>query len=87
MFAACARSTSHMTRRTLFLGLMVGWCLLLSERPAHAYMDPGSGSMFLQLVLGGAAGIALIGKLYWRRFLGFFGLRQRDEHTDRQSPN
>jgi len=72
-----------MMRRTSFLGLLVVWCLLMSERPAHAYMDPGSGSMFLQLVLGGAAGIGLIGKLYWRRFLGFFGLRQRDEQSER----
>jgi len=76
-----------MMRRTSFLWLIVVWCLFMSERPAHAYMDPGSGSMFLQLVLGGAAGIALICKLYWRRFLGFFGLRQHDEHSERQSNN
>ena len=30
-----------------------------------AYMDPGTGSLFLQLLLGGVAGAALIVKLYW----------------------
>lgn len=76
-----------MMKRTSFLGLLVVWCLLMSERPAHAYMDPGSGSMFLQLVLGGAAGIGLICKLYWRRFLALFGIQHRDEHSERQSTN
>ena len=33
--------------------------LLLGVRPAHAYLDPGTGSMILQLVLGGVAGGAI----------------------------
>ena len=34
---------------------------------AHAYIDPGSGSVLLQLILGGVAGIAVVVKLYWER--------------------
>lgn len=41
--------------------------LLFLERPVHAYLDPGSGSMFLQLLLGGVAGVGVILKLYWHR--------------------
>jgi hypothetical protein len=33
--------------------------------------------MFLQLVLGGIAGIAVIGKLYWQRLISFFTGRKR----------
>ena len=32
-----------------------------------AYLDPGAGSMILQVLAGGVAGIAVVGKLYWRR--------------------
>ena len=46
--------------------------------PAYAYLDPGTGSVILQVLLGGAAGLALAGRLYWRRFLEIIGVR-RDE--------
>lgn len=39
--------------------------ILVSE--AHAYIDPGSGSVLLQLILGGAAGVGVVVKLYWER--------------------
>jgi hypothetical protein len=67
-----------MERYLLFLATIV-WCLLISERPALAYMDPGSGSMLLQLLLGGVAGVALIAKLYWRRLFSLVGLRRQDD--------
>jgi hypothetical protein len=38
-----------------------------------AYLDPGSGSMLVQLLLGGVAGAAVIVKLGWQRFRGMFG--------------
>jgi len=48
----------------------------------HGYLDPGSGSMILQLLAGGAAAVAVGGKLFWRRILGFFGLRRDDERHE-----
>ena len=45
---------------------------------AHAYLDPGTGSMILQVLLGGVAGLALVGKLYWHKLLSLFGLRKED---------
>ncbi|MBA3324481.1 MAG: hypothetical protein H0T41_04150 [Rhodobacteraceae bacterium] len=47
----------------------------LSTTPAHAYLDPGTGSMILQVLLGGVAGVALAGKLYWHRLLTMVGVR------------
>jgi hypothetical protein len=32
-----------------------------------SYIDPGSGSLLLQALAGGAAAVAVTGKLYWRR--------------------
>lgn len=43
----------------------------------HAYLDPASGSMMLQVLLGGVAGAALAAKLFWHKILGLFG--RRDE--------
>ena len=37
-----------------------------------AYLDPGSGSMLVQLLLGGVAGAAVIIKLGWERFRDMF---------------
>lgn len=43
--------------------------------PASAYLDPGTGSMVLQLLLGGVAGALVIIKLYWQRLKGMFGAK------------
>ena len=40
--------------------------------PAYAYLDPGTGSMILQLALGGIAGVLVVGKLYWYRLKSLF---------------
>lgn len=40
---------------------------LVPLRTAHAYIDPGTGGMLLQLLLGGVAGALVILKLYWYR--------------------
>ena len=41
-------------------GLLMGIVVV----PAHAYLDPGTGSILLQLLLGGVAGFLVIIKLY-----------------------
>lgn len=52
----------------------------MSTTGAHAYLDAGTGSMILQLLLGGIAGIAIAAKLYWYRLLSLFGVKSK---TDR----
>jgi len=44
-----------------------------------SYLDPGSGSMILQMLAGGTAALAVTGKLYWRRMLKFLRIRKEDE--------
>ena len=41
-----------------------------------AYLDPGTGSMLVQLVVGGVAAIAVTAKFYWRRLLTFLRIRK-----------
>jgi hypothetical protein len=64
------------------LSLMLSALFLgLSTSSAHAYLDPGTGSMILQLLLGGFAGLALAGKLYWHRLLVFIGVRKESRRS------
>jgi hypothetical protein len=58
--------------------VLVAAFLLAWEPPVEAYLDPGSGSMLIQLLLGGVAGVAVILKLYWRRILDLLHLRGHD---------
>lgn len=55
---------------------VAAWFYGASSTPAYAYLDPGTGSMILQILLGGVAGVALVGKLYWHRFLTMIGVRR-----------
>jgi hypothetical protein len=41
-----------------------------------AYLDPGSGSMILQILAGGVAAVAVTAKLYWNRVLRFLRIRK-----------
>ena len=52
---------------------------LFVPRASHAYLAPTSGSILLQVLLGGIAGVALALKLFWHRILGFFGIGGSDD--------
>jgi hypothetical protein len=43
------------------------------------YIDPGSGSMILQVLLGGIAAAAVALKVFWRRVLEFLHLSKPSE--------
>lgn len=39
--------------------------------PAYAYLDPGTGSMALQLIIAGLLGAIFTIKTWWRTFIAF----------------
>jgi hypothetical protein len=43
------------------------------------YLDPGSGSMLLQIILGGVAAAGVTAKLTWRKFLRVLRLRKDED--------
>jgi hypothetical protein len=47
--------------------------------PSPAYIDPGSGSLLLQIILGGVAAVGVTAKLTWRRVLRTLRIRKDDE--------
>jgi hypothetical protein len=42
------------------------------------YVDPGSGSMVLQLLLGGVSGLYVIFRMFKQKILGIFGIRTEE---------
>jgi hypothetical protein len=59
--------------------------LLTASIKAEAYLDPGTGSMLLQVVLGGVAAIGVAIKLYWHKLRASIGLRKK-EKPENESP-
>jgi hypothetical protein len=54
-------------------------------RTVLAYLDPGSGSMMLQVLAGGIAAAAVTLKVYWRRLLVFLRIRKPVEEPAQQA--
>lgn len=52
-----------------------------------AYLDPGSGSMILQIIAGGLAAVAVTAKLYWNRILRLLRIRKDDEPDTERRPD
>jgi len=55
---------------------------LVAATPAHAYVDPGSGSYLFQFMIAGVAGSVYAVKTFWGRIRPFFSQRTRkhDQH-------
>ena len=48
-----------------------------------AYLDPGTGSMLLQLLVGGVAAVGVTAKFYGRRILRFLRIRKAEPERER----
>ena len=46
--------------------------LFWSIRKAHAYIDPGTGSYIIQVMIGGLLGAAFALKVYWKKVKAYF---------------
>ena len=55
---------------------------LLFSINAYAYLDPGTGSVLLQVILGGAAAIGVALKMYWHRLRAVLGFSSKEEPED-----
>jgi len=59
--------------RTYMAVLAVPAMLLFSTQDAYAYLDPGTGSMILQGLIGGIAGGMFAIRIYWSKLKSRFG--------------
>jgi hypothetical protein len=74
--------SSKSGERTRPIGPAAAACLLLAlvltPSPAWAYLDPGTGSIILQVLLGGVGGALVIARLYWGQIKEFFSRKPQD---------
>jgi len=57
--------------------------LLLTIAPsALAYLDPGTGSMLLQVILGGIAAVGVALKLFWHKIRVALGMSKKTAAED-----
>lgn len=60
--------------------------LLLIATDTLAYLDPGTGSMLLQVILGGVAAVGVVIKLYWHKLRVAIGLSRKSDPEDKADP-
>ncbi|WP_112661800.1 hypothetical protein [Microvirga flavescens] len=58
-----------MNQRTVFWSVLA---LAALTSPAYAYLDPGTGSILLQALIGGIAASVTVGSLYYQKVKAFF---------------
>ena len=57
---------------------------LASTGDAHAYIDPGTGSMLLQAAIGAVASTLFLIRVYWLKVKGLF-VKRNGQSTDKES--
>lgn len=63
--------------------LVVSALLFSIPAPVFAYLDPGTGSMIVQAIIGVVVGALVVLKVYWRRLLSLFSRRRPFDEDDR----
>ena len=62
--------------------ILVAVLSMLMFTDAVAYLDPGTGSMLLQVILGGIAAVGVAIRLYWHRLRAAFGMAKKPDPDD-----
>ena len=62
--------------------IVVTILFLLYMTDTEAYLDPGTGSMLLQVILGGVAAVGVAVKLYWHKLRVAFGMGKKEDPED-----
>ncbi len=75
----------YFTHFTTIFALFALFFLIFSEE-AYAYLDPGTGSYILQLIIAGLLGGLFALKMFWSKvknfFVNVFSRRNKHEKTE-----
>lgn len=70
-------------RQAITVGILFSSLWLVFSTPAYAYLDPGTGSYILQLLIGVLIGAAFAVRIYWKKICSFlndrFSRRRKNE--------
>lgn len=59
---------------------LVCFIFLFYPSDAHAYLNPGSGSDFFQMIMSFFAGIFAAIKVFWNKITGLFGKKKEKDY-------
>jgi len=67
--------------------LLIALCFVLGltvfgTQSAHAYIDPGSGSAMISIVIGAFVAVGLAIKTFWYKITGIFTGKSAETDTD-----
>jgi hypothetical protein len=51
------------------------------------YLDPGSGSILIQVLVAALLGLAVVIRAYWGKIKGWLGIKSKPEEDDDESEN
>lgn len=60
----------------IWLIVILGLTLAMPNGYALAYLDPGSGSLIIQLLIAGLLGLAVAGRLFWNQLLTLLRIKK-----------
>jgi hypothetical protein len=61
----------RLRERAVFFITIFG-LLFMAIPNAYAYLDPGTGSMLVQIIIAGSIGALFALKAFWKRIMAFF---------------
>jgi len=72
-----------MSQKTKLIWLVLVTLLLVTmpNGYAQAYLDPGSGSLIIQLVIAALLGLAVTVRIFWTNILVWFHIKKRAEKS------
>ena len=73
-------------RAAFFFCCLIAYSLL-APNAAHAYLDPASGSMILQITIGAIAGAALMVKMWWSKAMALFARVFSGARSSNENPH
>ncbi len=76
------QSTSTSVRRAVAVALIGSALVVADPTDAHAYLDAGTGSMIIQVLIASIAGALFFLKSYWRKVKSFFSRGPAREAED-----
>ena len=75
---------NHIKSRGVLTGLSAFSILLIACGEAYAYIDPGTGSYVLQIVIASVLAAGFVIKATWRNIMGAIGKRFAKRDADEQ---
>ena len=67
----------------MFKFLLIFYLSFLLTFEAHAYIDPGSGSIIIQAILGAIAAAGTTLTIYWRKIKDFFKKEKKKDDNEK----